>query len=91
MGPGSRNLGDYHTKHHQVVHHQSVCDIYLHRKANKIQDQGIQRWCVDSEGPQTEHVAALITEALKRIGFQTRILHVNMRGNASKYVPLIST
>ena len=29
--PGLHNIGDYHTKDHQVTHHQNVRDIYLHR------------------------------------------------------------
>ena len=49
--PGSQNVGDYHTKDHYAAHHHAVCDIYLHIKANKGQVQGIQRGCVDPEGP----------------------------------------
>ena len=49
------------------------------------------KWNVDPEGLQNARVAELITEALKRTGFQTRILHVNTRGNAFKYVPRITT
>eukprot|EP00957_Ditylum_brightwellii_P195333 14882335-Ditylum_brightwellii.AAC.1 len=29
-GPGKDNLGDYHTKHHSVTHHQKMRPMYLH-------------------------------------------------------------
>ena len=59
--PGSQNLGDHHTKHHQATYHHSVNNVYLHLKTNKIQERGMQRGCVDPAGPWTARAAALIT------------------------------
>ena len=30
MAPGTKNLGDYASKHHDTKHHQQVRPIYLH-------------------------------------------------------------
>ena len=70
--PGSQNLGNCHTKHHDVVNHRTVKHIYLHRKTNKIQEQEIQKGCVDTAGPQAVHTAAFLAEALNITGFQMR-------------------
>ena len=63
--PISRNIGKFHTKHRQAAHHRVVRVIYLHIKAKKIQEQGIQRGCVYPEGPRTTYAAVFITELLK--------------------------
>ena len=87
--PISRNIGKFHTKHRQAAHHRVVRVIYLHIKAKKIQEQGIQRGCVYPEGPRTTYVAVFITELLKSTWLQMRILRVNTCGNVFKYVPHI--
>jgi hypothetical protein len=28
--PGQENLADYQSKHHTGVHHEAVCQLYLH-------------------------------------------------------------
>ena len=89
--PGSKNIGDYHTKHHQAARHCAVRNIYLHRKEKKTQDRGIQKGCVNTEGPRTSHAYIFLTKALNRTGPQTCSLYVNMPENVFEYVPRITT
>ena len=44
---------------------------------------------VDLEGHRTSRAAALISESLKRTGFQTLSLRLNTSGNVFKVVPYI--
>ena len=46
---------------------------------------------VDPAGPRTARAAALLTEAQKSTGFQTRSLRVNKFGDVFKFVPRIPT
>ena len=72
--PSSKNLGENHTKYHQVAHHHAVCDIYLHRKSNKIQEWEIHRGCVDPEGPHTARLGIIIKMSGEVAEFFGRLL-----------------
>ena len=52
--PGITNLGDYHTKHHSLAHHQLMRPTYLHTSEELAQCAiaHILRGCVNSRVPK---------------------------------------
>ena len=89
--PGLQNLGDYHTKPHQSMHHHSIRNIYIQIKIRKIQERGIQEEFVDPSGPRTAPAAVLLFGALKSTVFQTRSLRGNKCGDVFKFLLCITT
>jgi hypothetical protein len=39
-GPGFQNLADYFTKHHSLVHHKRIRDVYIHADERPINQKG---------------------------------------------------
>ena len=53
--PGITNLGDYHTKHHSLAHHQLMQPKYLHTAEELVQCDIAHnlQGCVNSRVPKT--------------------------------------
>ena len=67
--PGSKNIGDYHKKHHPASHNHEAWNIHLHPCVK--QQRKIHRGCVNIEKPHTLGAVEYIVESLNIIGFCT--------------------